>query len=157
MGWSEVVLLCCRDSVVLGNRAIYLDWHCDLNWTDERGVRDLLLPPKQFAEVMRSVGIGDDSQVVAYAETDHSGAARLWWALRYYGHDQVALLNGGWTKWVKEGRVVSTGIPHSMPAIFTPVPRPDFAARCVSGGAHRFAGRPRRRTHRSADRRCQQQ
>jgi len=108
--------------------AIHLDWQRDLNWTDERGVRDLLLPPERFAEVIGAVGIGDDSQVVAYAETDHSGAARLWWALRYYGHDQVAVLNGGWTKWMKEGRAVSTGIPQSMPAIFTPVPRPNWLA-----------------------------
>jgi thiosulfate/3-mercaptopyruvate sulfurtransferase len=108
--------------------AIHLDWHRDLNWTDERGVRDLLLHPERFAEVLRAVGIGDNSQVVAYAETDHSGATRLWWALRYYGHNQVAVLNGGWTKWLAERREVSTGIQRSMPACFTPVPRPDWLA-----------------------------
>ena len=78
--------------------SIHLDWQRDLNWMDERGVRDLLLPPERFAAVMEAVGIGSDSLVLAYAETDHSGAARLWWALRYYGHDQVAVLNGGWAK-----------------------------------------------------------
>jgi len=108
--------------------AIHLDWQRDLNWTDERGVRDLLLPPERFAAVMEAAGISNDLLVVAYAETDHSGAARLWWALRYYGHNQVAVLNGGWTKWVAEGRVVSTGIPLSMPATFTPVSRPDWLA-----------------------------
>ncbi|HXX77898.1 MAG TPA: sulfurtransferase, partial [Ktedonobacteraceae bacterium] len=90
--------------------AIHLDWHRDLNWTDERGVRDLLLPPERFAEVMSEAGIDDNTHVLAYAETDHSGAARLWWALRYYGHDQVAVLNGGWTKWLAEGREVSTAL-----------------------------------------------
>ena len=75
-------------------------------------MRDLLLPPERFAAVMEAAGIGDDSHVVAYAETDHSGAARLWWALHYYGHDQVAVLNEGWTKWVAEGRAVSTDIPQ---------------------------------------------
>jgi thiosulfate/3-mercaptopyruvate sulfurtransferase len=84
--------------------AAYLDWQCDLSWTDERGVGYLLLPPEPFAAVMEAVGIGDRSRVVAYAETDHSGAAQLWWALRYYGHDQVAVLNGGWTRWVAEVR-----------------------------------------------------
>jgi thiosulfate/3-mercaptopyruvate sulfurtransferase len=83
--------------------AIHLDWYRDLSWTDARGVRNLLLPPEPFAAVMEAVGIGDQTRVVAYAETDHSGAARLWWALRFYGHDQVAVLNGGWTKWVVEG------------------------------------------------------
>ena len=108
--------------------AIHLDWQHDLSWTDERGVRDLLLPPERFAAVMDEAGIGDKTRVVAYAETDHSGAARLWWALRYYGHDQVAVLNGGWTKWVTEGRVVSTDIPQLLPANFTPRPRSNWLA-----------------------------
>jgi thiosulfate/3-mercaptopyruvate sulfurtransferase len=57
--------------------AIHLDWHRDLNWTGERGVRDLLIPSVQFAEVMSAAGIDENTRVVAYAETDHSGAARL--------------------------------------------------------------------------------
>jgi thiosulfate/3-mercaptopyruvate sulfurtransferase len=108
--------------------AIHLDWYHDLSWTDARGVRNLLLPPEPFAEVMEAVGIGDQTRVVAYAETDHSGAARLWWALRYYGHDQVAVLNGGWTRWVAEGRSVSSEVPHLSPAKFTPRPFPPLLA-----------------------------
>src|SRR5215469_16005608 len=54
--------------------AIHLDWHQDLNRTDERGVQDLLLPPREFAEVMSEAGIGENTYVLAYAETDHSGA-----------------------------------------------------------------------------------
>jgi len=77
---------------------------------------------------MEAAGIGDDSLVVAYAETDHSGAARLWWSMHYYGHDQVAVLNGGWTKWIARGRAVSTDIPQPLPAIFTPRPRPNWLA-----------------------------
>ncbi len=103
--------------------AVHLDWHHDLSWTDERGIRDLLLPPEPFAAVMEAVGIGDQTRVVAYAETDHSGAARLWWALRFYGHEQVAVLNGGWTKWVAEGRPVSTESTHPIPTRFTPRPQ----------------------------------
>ena len=75
--------------------AVHLDWQRDLSWTDGRGVGYLLLPPEPFATVMEAAGIGDRTCVVAYAETDHSGAARLWWALRFYGHEQVAVLNGG--------------------------------------------------------------
>ncbi len=108
--------------------AVHLDWQCDLSWTDERGVRDLLLPPEQFAAAMSAAGIGNETLVVAYAETDHSGAARLWWALRYYGHDQVAVLNGGWTKWVAEGRAVSTVLPWPIPIKFNPRPRPNWLA-----------------------------
>jgi len=109
--------------------AVHLDWQHDLSWTDVRGVGYLLLPPKPFAAVMEAVGIGNRTRVVAYAETDHSGAARLWWALRYYGHEQVAVLNGGWTRWVAEGLPVETEAPHSAPATFTPRPRPQLLAR----------------------------
>jgi thiosulfate/3-mercaptopyruvate sulfurtransferase len=108
--------------------AIHLDWQRDLSWTDERGVRDLLLPPERFAAVMEAAGVGDETLVVAYTEADHSGAARLWWALHYYGHDQVAVLNGGWTKWVAEGRAVSTEVPHPPTSIFTPQPLPNWLA-----------------------------
>jgi thiosulfate/3-mercaptopyruvate sulfurtransferase len=108
--------------------AVHLDWYHDLSRTDARGVRNLLLPPEQFMTVMEAAGIGDRTRVVAYAETDHSGAARLWWALRFYGHDQVSVLNGGWTKWVSEGLPVSTGLPHLVPARFTPRSRPHLLA-----------------------------
>ncbi len=106
--------------------AVHLDWHHDLSWTDARGIRDLLLPPEPFAAVMEAVGIGDQTRVVAYAETDHSGAARLWWALRFYGHEQVAVLNGGWTRWVAEGRPVSTESPQPVPTPFSPRSRPHW-------------------------------
>jgi thiosulfate/3-mercaptopyruvate sulfurtransferase len=103
--------------------AVHLDWQRDLSWTDGRGVGYLLLPPAPFAAAMEAAGIGGRTRVVAYAETDHAGAARLWWALRYYGHDQVAVLNGGWTRWVAEGLPVETEVPHPAPATFTPRPR----------------------------------
>lgn len=99
--------------------AVHLDWHLDLSHTVD-GVRDLLLPPARFAAVMAAAGVGDDNRVVVYAETDHSGAARLWWALRTYGHAQVAVLNGGITKWVAEGRPLSTESSQPAPASFTP-------------------------------------
>ena len=69
--------------------SVHPDWQRDLSWADGRAVGYLLLPPEPFAGVMEAIGIGDRTRVVAYAETDHSGAARLWWALRFYGQDQV--------------------------------------------------------------------
>src|SRR6266566_4726275 len=107
--------------------AVHLDWQRDLSWTDERGVEYLLLQPEPFAAVTEAVGIGDRTRVVAYAETDHSGAARLWWALRYYGHERVAVLNGGWTRWVAEGWPISTEGGWLAPIRFTP--RPPLLAR----------------------------
>lgn len=105
--------------------AVHLDWQLDFGYTRE-GVRDLLLPPDRFAEVMAAAGIGHDTVVVAYAEMDYSGAARLWWALRYYGHEQVVVLNGGLTKWLAEKRPLSTDTPRPTPAVFTPRPQPQW-------------------------------
>jgi thiosulfate/3-mercaptopyruvate sulfurtransferase len=102
--------------------AVPLDWHLDLNHT-ENGVRDKLLPPGPFAAVMAAAGIGADTPVVAYAEEDHSGAARVWWALRYYGHAQVAVLDGGLGRWVAEGRPLEAG-----PARPAPTPARPFEA-----------------------------
>jgi thiosulfate/3-mercaptopyruvate sulfurtransferase len=108
--------------------AVHLDWQRDLSWTDGRGVAYLLLPPEPFAAVMEAAGIGDRTRVVAYAETDHSGATRLWWALRFSGHEQVAVLNGGWTRWIAEGRPISTEVPRPAPATFTPRLHPQLLA-----------------------------
>jgi len=108
--------------------AVHLCWHSDLGYTDERGVRYLLLPPDRFAQTMAAAGIGNETRVVAYAETDYSGAARLWWALRYYGHEQVAVLNGGLTKWQAEQRPVIAETSQVKPATFTPKPQPQWLA-----------------------------
>lgn len=87
--------------------AVHLDWQLDLSWTNRANLRYMLLPPGRFAAVMTQAGIGNDSLVVVYSDYDYSGAARLWWALQYYGHERVVVLNGGWNKWRAEGRPVS--------------------------------------------------
>jgi thiosulfate/3-mercaptopyruvate sulfurtransferase len=87
--------------------------------------------------VMDAAGIGDETRVVAYAHRDYSGAARLWWALRYYGHDQVAVLDGGITKWQAEGREVESGDAPIYPAAtFTPRPNPAWLATAEEITAH---------------------
>lgn len=105
--------------------AVHLDWHLDLNGASPD---DRLLPPERFAALMEANGIGNATRVVAYAKTDHSGAARLWWALRYHGHDQVAVLNGGFTKWLAEGRPVTTDLPTPPPARFVAHLQPRWLA-----------------------------
>jgi thiosulfate/3-mercaptopyruvate sulfurtransferase len=60
---------------------------------------------------------------------DHAGgqfATRLWWALTYYGHDGVYVLDGGWKKWTAEGRPTTAEVPEPEPAVFTPKPRPGW-------------------------------
>jgi thiosulfate/3-mercaptopyruvate sulfurtransferase len=66
-----------------------------------------IMNPEQFAAMCQGLGIGDDTLVVTYDNGQSLTAARLWWALNYYGHDNVKVLDGGWRRWVSEGRRVS--------------------------------------------------
>ena len=105
--------------------AVYVDWTSDIV-DPENPVPAQLAPPERFAALMGSLGIGDDIHVVVY---DHAGtqfATRLWWALTYYGHDRVSVLDGGWKKWTDEGRPVTSEAPSPEPATFTPRPRPGW-------------------------------
>jgi thiosulfate/3-mercaptopyruvate sulfurtransferase len=101
--------------------AVYVDWTRDI--TDpEDAVEAQIASPEQFAEVMGHLGIGDQHLVVAYDTHPASQfATRLWWALNYYGHTRVVVLNGGLPKWKREQRPVASTIPTYPPAIFTPV------------------------------------
>ncbi len=75
-------------------------------------------PPERFAALMSELGIGDRTRVVAYDDLGGQAAARLWLLLDYYGHTTCSLLNGGWRKWVTEGRLVSRDIPRFEKAEF---------------------------------------
>lgn len=92
-------------------------------------VPDMLAAADQFALAMGRLGIGNDTLVIAYDNTGFPfGAARLWWALSYYGHDRVKVLDGGLRQWQREGRPLSADVPNVEPAQFTPRPRPDWIA-----------------------------
>jgi thiosulfate/3-mercaptopyruvate sulfurtransferase len=102
--------------------AVYVDWTRDIVDLDDP-VPAQLAPPERFTATVSSLGIGDESRVVVY---DHAGgqfATRLWWALVYYGHDRVAVLDGGWRKWTAEDRPTTDEVPHPAAASFTPRPR----------------------------------
>ena len=107
--------------------SVYIDWTKDIIDPDDP-VPVQIAGPERFAEVMQARGIGDDTrQIVA---VDHAGsqfATRLWWALSYYGHDKVSVLDGGWNRWVDEDRPVESGPwnPPEAPVVFTPRPRPE--------------------------------
>ena len=107
--------------------AVYVDWTRDI--TDpEDPVTAQIAPPDLFAELMGALGIGDETHVVAY---DHAGgqfATRLWWALTYYGHDRVSVLDGGWRKWTAEDRPTTVEVPAPEPTAFIPRPRSELRA-----------------------------
>jgi thiosulfate/3-mercaptopyruvate sulfurtransferase len=107
--------------------AVFVDWTTDIIDPDD-GVPAQVAPADRFAEAMAVRGIGDETHVVA---VDHMGgqfATRLWWALTYYGHDAVSVLDGGWNRWVEEGRDVSTDAPAITRATFTPRVSPEWRA-----------------------------
>ena len=77
----------------------------------------------QFERVMSAAGIGPETRVVAYDDQAGAMAARLWYLLRAYGHDAVAVLDGGLPKWTAEGRPVETSSVNPPPAAFVARPR----------------------------------
>ena len=74
--------------------------------------RVLLMEPEQFKAMCQALGIGDDTLVIAYDNAQSLTAARLWWALNTYGHSNVKVLDGGWRRWVSEGRKISFDRAH---------------------------------------------
>jgi thiosulfate/3-mercaptopyruvate sulfurtransferase len=86
--------------------------------------RHPLPAPDVFAAWLGSAGIGNDTQVVAYDDANGSIAARLWWMLRWVGHEAVAVLDGGFKAWSARGGALQSGhadvrgtqfIPHLHP------------------------------------------
>lgn len=131
----------------------------DLDRLSDQGTSlpHMLPAPETAAAQIGALGIGDDDLVVVY---DGSGtnlsAPRVWWELQVFGHDAVAVLDGGALKWRAEGRPLETGWPTPTPRRFTPRYRPalvrslDEVAALVGGddvtlvdarAAGRFEGR----------------
>jgi thiosulfate/3-mercaptopyruvate sulfurtransferase len=84
--------------------------------------RTHILPPQKFAAMAEGLGIGDNTLVITYDNSQSLYAARLWWALNYYGHSNVKVLDGGWRRWVKESHPISFDRPR-------PAGRVKFTAR----------------------------
>jgi thiosulfate/3-mercaptopyruvate sulfurtransferase len=81
-----------------------------------------------FTAAIGGLGIGDDTHVVAYAQDTPMWATRLWWLLRYFGHDDTSVLDGGLVAWTAAGGPVEPGESTYPPASFTSHPRPELLA-----------------------------
>jgi thiosulfate/3-mercaptopyruvate sulfurtransferase len=102
--------------------AVSVDWTRDIIDPDDP-VPVQIAPAERFGEAMAVRGIGDGTHVIA---VDHAGgqyATRLWWALGYYGHDRVSVLDGGWNRWLDEDRPTEAGEVSVPRATFTSRPR----------------------------------
>src|SRR5262245_41218536 len=98
--------------------AVFVDWTSDIVEPDAP-VYGTLAAPARFAALMGRLGIGATTDVVVYDDAGNI-APRLWWALTYYGHPRVRLLDGGIGKWIAEGRATEAGEVTPAPATFTP-------------------------------------
>ncbi len=111
--------------------AVYLDWTKDIVDLDD-AVKAQIASAEQFSKAMGRVGIGDQHLVVAYdAHPASQFATRLWWALKYYGHDKVVVLNGGLPKWQREQLPLDSEIPNYPHAPFSPIIRPKLRATAI--------------------------
>jgi thiosulfate/3-mercaptopyruvate sulfurtransferase len=107
--------------------AVYVDvWN---GLSDPNGaVPGLILPKVPFEALMGRLGIGNDTTVVVYDDTGGAWMAKMWWALHYYGHDKVKVLNGGLKNWILEGRSLEKGTNTPTPASFKAQVRPELLA-----------------------------
>ncbi len=106
------------------------------------GLPHMLPSEDAFAEAVGAMGIGNDSQIVVYDTMGAFSAPRVWWMFRSFGHEDVAVLNGGLHKWRREGCPVTAEGDPPVPATFQALLRGDglrsvdeMAANLTSGEA----------------------
>ncbi len=105
--------------------SVYADLVTDLSDTSDDAYPFERPAADAFAKAMEQFGVGDDTRVVLYDNDVNEWAARVWWLLRSYGFDDVGVLNGGWKRWVAEGRPISIDGPELPEVTFTPDPQPE--------------------------------
>jgi thiosulfate/3-mercaptopyruvate sulfurtransferase len=112
--------------------AVFLSLDDDLSGpkTGQNG-RHPLPDPAALARRLGELGIDNHTQVIAYDDAGGMYAARLWWMLRWLGHDAVAVLDGGYRAWCDAGQPVSPVLPERPPATFGFVAREGMAADAV--------------------------
>lgn len=136
----KVVIVDCRFGLADGNwgekqylashikGAYYLSLDRDLSSKVQcRGGRHPLPDLDLLAQKFANMGIiQNETLVVAYDDARFAFAARLWWLLRYLGHNSVVLLDGGWNDWLKHDYPVNSAVPEARTGSFSPQPRPDW-------------------------------
>jgi thiosulfate/3-mercaptopyruvate sulfurtransferase len=86
--------------------------------------RHPLPDPAAFCARMQTLGLSAGKQVIAYDAAGGVMASRLWWMLRWLGHEAVAVLDGGWSAWTAAGLPVDTAAPRVRPGDFAGSPQP---------------------------------
>ncbi len=121
--------------------AMFVDLDTELSGQPGSGGRHPLPESRVFEKAMRIAGLHDGQLAVAYDDGDSTIAARLWWMLRYFGHEQVAVLDGGYRAWAMAGLPITKVIRRPEPGNFTvastggmPMLDDEGAARLASSG-----------------------
>src|SRR5262245_47644102 len=109
-------------SHIPGARFLHLDDDLSAPKTGSNG-RHPLPDPAVLAKKLGDTGVDSGKQVVVYDAQGGMVAARLWWLLRWLGHLPVAVLDGGWERWVAEGRPQTPDFPSPRPAPFNGKPK----------------------------------
>ena len=115
-----------RESHIPSAQFVHLDEDLSAPKTGRNG-RHPLPAPEQFARRLGELGVDNAKQVVAYDASGGCYAARLWWMLRWLGHDAVAVLDGGWDAWRKAPHPIADRIPVIKAAQFTMYRRANMA------------------------------
>ncbi len=106
--------------------AIGLNWKSQLQ---QQPVRDLI-SPAELAGLLSRAGVTADTTIAVYGDNNNWFAAWFFWLLKYYGHTDVRLVNGGRVKWLAEGRPLTTDVPSYPATTYTPA-APDASIRAL--------------------------
>ena len=134
LDYEDLVIIDCRFSLADTNsgrgsylvdhipRAIYAHLDDDLSGEIRPGEtgRHPLPSIEKLTKLFTEWGIDENVQVVVYDDKSGAIASRLWWMLRWLGHEKVAVLNGGWSYWFNKNMPVSGDVPTNKPRKFTP-------------------------------------
>lgn len=108
--------------------SVFADLIDELSVTDDPDYPYEVPAADRFAAAMARLGVGDESRVVLYDAASNQWAARLWWLLRTFGFDTAGVLDGGWDRWARERRPVSTDTPDPPSASLTTTRREQMIA-----------------------------
>lgn len=130
-----------RDAYEAGHipRALFIDLDSALAAPPGRGGRHPMPTAERFKDAMRAVGISNTRGVVVYDAATSMAAARAWWVLRYFGHPDVRVLDGGLTAWTDAGHALEVGAGSGIAGDFTA--RPGNMALLDATAASKLASR----------------
>ena len=106
--------------------AVFVDWQVDI--VEPESPSSDIASADRFSELMEELGISNTSTIVVSDDAASMFACRMRWALRYYGHENVYVLDGGWTKWRAEGRPISSETPQFARGSFVTNVNPNLKA-----------------------------